>query len=118
MDTLWTVRTWLFVIWEVYSHCRLDNARDSHHNRPGKGVDLDSAFVTSVVFLSTLLSPVTLVLARIFHQLSAATADMLADTALHSVGLLDVLFKHALRRPLSCALFLRRPLHRFANDDW
>jgi hypothetical protein len=29
--------------------------------------------------------------ARIFHRLSAATADMLAETALRSVGLLDVL---------------------------
>jgi hypothetical protein len=30
-------------------------------------------------------------LARIIHELSAATTDMHADTALRSVGLLDVL---------------------------
>ena len=39
--------------------------------------------------------PVEAVLARISHRLSAATADTLADTALRSVGRLDVLFKYA-----------------------
>ena len=53
-------------------------------------------------------------LARISHQLSAATADTSAQTALRSVGLLDVLSKYACGG-LGRAPCLERRLRRFAT---
>ena len=55
-------------------------------------------------------------LARISHQLSAATADTSAQTALRSVGLLDVLLNTPAEASVARLVWTASP--PFRDDNW